>query len=48
MNLKDLSKAINQVAEEKGLDPAKVLEAVESVDSLMGQIKSEKEAQQVE
>jgi len=30
MNLKELSKAINQVAEEKGLNPDKVLEAVES------------------
>lgn len=29
MNLKDLSKAIHQVAEEKGLEPAKVLAAVE-------------------
>ncbi len=30
MNLKDLSRAINQVAEEKGLEPGKVLEAIES------------------
>ena len=29
-NLKDLSKAIKQVAEEKALDPKKVLEVVES------------------
>ncbi len=30
INLKELSRAINQVAEEKGLDPEKVLEAIES------------------
>lgn len=30
MNLKDISKAIEQIAQEKGLDPAKVLEAIES------------------
>ncbi len=29
-NLKELGKAIHQIAEEKGLDPARVLEAVES------------------
>ena len=28
-NLKDLSRAINQIAEEKGIDPKKVLEAIE-------------------
>lgn len=29
-NLKDLSRAINQIAEEKGIDPKKVLEAIET------------------
>jgi len=29
-NLKDISKAIEQIAHEKGLDPQKVLEAIES------------------
>jgi len=30
LNIKDLSKAVKQVAEEKGLEPEKVLEAIES------------------
>ena len=30
MDLKDLGKALNQVADEKGLEPEKVLEAIES------------------
>ena len=30
LNIKELSKALKQVAEEKGLDPDKVLEVIES------------------
>ncbi len=30
LNLKEISKAVEQVAHEKGLDPQKVLEAIES------------------